>query len=109
MLESRFKTNLVSELEEMFPGCIITHLDPTETQGIPDLLILYGDRWAALEGKKSYQDYIHHQQPNQDYYVGIMNHMSFAAFIYPENKEEVLDELFKAFTCPRRPTRISRR
>ena len=109
MLESRFKTNLISELEEMFPGCIISHQDPNETQGIPDLLILYGDRWAALEGKKSYQDYIHHQQPNQDYYVGIMNHMSFAAFIYPENKEEVLDELFKAFTCPRRPTRISRR
>ena len=41
MLENKFKTKLVKELESMFPGCIITHLDPNEIQGIPDLLILY--------------------------------------------------------------------
>lgn len=105
MLENRFKTNLVGELEDMFPGCIILHPDPTEIQGIPDLLILYEDKWAALEGKK-YADAAH--QPNQDYYVDIMNDMSFAAFIYPENKEEVLHELQQAFK-PRRAARFSRR
>ena len=89
----------------MFPGCIITHLDPNEIQGIPDILILYEDRWAVLEGK-DYADAKH--QPNQDYYVDRMNNMSFAAFIYPENKEEVLYELQQALK-PRRTARISRR
>lgn len=104
MLENSFKTNLVNELEEMFPGCIVVHLDPNEIQGIPDLLVLYGKKWAALEGKKSKDA---PQRPNQGYYVRLMNRMSFAAFIYPENKEEVLHELQQTF-CPRRSTRISR-
>lgn len=93
MLENRFKTKLVAEIKNMFPGCIVLHPDPNEIQGIPDLLILYGDRWAALEGKK-HADATH--RPNQDYYVNKMNRMSFASFIYPENKEEVLYELQQA-------------
>lgn len=105
MLENTFKTNLIEELEEMFPGCIVVHLDPNECQGIPDLLILWGDRWAALEGKKSAKA---SHRPNQDYYVDLMNQMSFAAFIYPENKEEVLYELQTAFGTRRAP-RFSRR
>lgn len=104
MLENKFKTQLVSELEEMFPGCIVVHLDPNEIQGIPDLLVLYGNKWAALEGKKSANAT---RRPNQDYYVDLMNRMSFAAFIYPENKEEVLHELQQAFNV-RRSARILR-
>lgn len=94
MLENRFKTKLISELEEMFPGCIVIHMDPNEFQGIPDLLILYKDKWAALEGKKSADAPL---RPNQDYYVDLMNDMSYASFIYPENKEEVLYELQQTF------------
>ena len=93
-LESTFKKELTKEIETMFPGCIITHLDPTEIQGIPDLLVLHNNKWATLEGKKS-KDASH--RPNQDYYVEKMNNMSFSRFIYPENKEEVLDELRKTF------------
>ena len=104
MLENKFKTNLINEIEEMFPGCMVLHLDPNEVQGIPDLLILYKDKWAVLEGKKS--AYASHR-PNQDYYVNLMNDMSFAAFIYPENKEEVLYELQQTFRA-RRTTRVSR-
>lgn len=104
MLENRFKTELVSEIEDMFPGCIVVHLDPNEIQGIPDLLVLYENKWAALEGKKS-ANATH--RPNQDYYVDLMNKMSFAAFIYPENKEEVLHELQQAFRV-RRSTRVLR-
>lgn len=94
MLENRFKTNLVKELNAMFPGCIITHLDPNEIQGIPDLLILYKNKWAVLEGKKNARA---SARPNQPYYVDLMNDMSFAAFIYPENKDEVLDALYLHF------------
>lgn len=94
MLENRFKTKLVSELENIFPGCIITHLDPNEIQGIPDLLILYKNKWAALEGKKSAYASV---RPNQSYYVELMDKMSFASFIYPENKDEVVDALYLHF------------
>lgn len=94
MLENRFKTKLVNELEDLFPGCIVLHMDPNEIQGIPDLLILYGNKWAALEGKKSANAKV---RPNQPYYVDLMNRMSFASFIYPENKDEVLDELYLYF------------
>lgn len=105
MAENRFKTNLIKELRTLLPGCIIMHLDPNEIQGIPDLLILYEDKWAVLEGK-DYADAPH--RPNQDYYVELMNRMSFAAFIYPENKEEVLHELLQTLR-PSRSTRLSRR
>ena len=94
MLENKFKTKLISELEYMFPGCIITHMDPNEIQGIPDLLILYKNKWAALEGKKNATASC---RPNQEYYVDLMDRMSFASFIYPENKDEVLDSLYLHF------------
>ena len=92
-LERDFQAKLIKELKVMFKGCIIVKNDPNYIQGIPDLLILYNDRWAALEVKKS--EHAHHQ-PNQEYYVDLMNRMSFAAFIYPENKEEILYELQQA-------------
>ena len=94
MLENRFKTNLAAELRELFPGCMVLHLDPNEIQGIPDMIVLYRNKWAVLEGKKNANA---RHQPNQDYYVDLMNDMSFAAFIFPENKDEVLDELYEYF------------
>lgn len=93
-LENRFKTELIKELKLIFPGCMVMHLDPNEIQGIPDLIVLYKDKWAVLEGKKNANA---SHRPNQDYYVDKMNEMSYAAFIYPENKEEVLNELQQAF------------
>lgn len=93
-LEKNFQSKLKKELEEMFPGCIVTKLDSSLIQGIPDLLILYKDKWATLENKRSAKEA---KQPNQDYYVDKMNKMSFSRFIYPENKEEVLNELGEMF------------
>lgn len=95
MLESKFKSELKKELEETFLGCVLFDLDPHQIQGIPDLLILYEDKWAILECKR-------HQwasrRPNQEYYVELLNEMSYSNFIYPENKEEVLYELQQLFT-----------
>ena len=92
--EGKFQSSLKKELKEMFPGCVITKLDPNDIQGIPDLLILWKDRWAVLECKRSH-DATH--RPNQDYYVALLNDMSFSSFIFPENKEAVLHELQQAF------------
>lgn len=89
-LESEFQASLISELKDIFNGCVVIKNDPTYIQGFPDLLVLYRDRWAAFECKRSL--YSQHQ-PNQDYYVSYLNDMSFCRFICPENRKEVLDEL----------------
>ncbi len=94
MLENKFQAKLIKEIKRRFPGCIVMKNDPTYIQGIPDLLVLNNDRWAALECKKSAGA---KKQPNQEYYVNQMNAMSFSKFIYPENEEEVLNELQQAF------------
>lgn len=104
MLENKFQAELIKELKVRFKGCIVLKNDPNYIQGIPDLIVLYNNKWAALECKKSERA---SHQPNQEYYVDRMNQMSFASFIYPENKEEVLHELQSAFGS-RRTTRLSR-
>lgn len=95
MSESKFQAGLIRELKGLFPGCIVMKSDAGYIQGIPDLLILYNDRWASLECKKGP---CAKKQPNQEYYVGLMDRMSFSRFICPENKEEVLHELQQAFS-----------
>ena len=94
MKESAFQGDLIKQIKNEFPGCIVLKNDPNYIQGIPDLLILYKDKWAALECKRSKDA---KRRPNQEYYVLKMNKMSFARFVYPENKEEILDELQRAF------------
>lgn len=95
MLERDFQKALIKELKSRYPGCMVLKNDPNYIKAIPDLTILYGPHWATLEVKKS-ADAAHVN--NQDYYVEKMNEMSFSAFIFPENKEEVLNELDRFFT-----------
>lgn len=91
MKESEFQLEIKKTIKAKFPNAIIKKQDGL--QGFPDLLILNGNKWAALEVKRSSQA---HHQPNQENYISRMNSMSYASFIFPENKEEVLDEVFKA-------------
>ena len=102
--ESDFQAKLIAEIEEEFEGCYVFKNDPTYRQGFPDITILYKNRWAALECKKSEKE---KHQPNQDYYVEQLNQMSYSSFVYPENKEEVMDELQRALK-PGRASRVSR-
>ncbi len=90
MLERDYQKKLVIKLKEMFPGCLVMKNDAQLKQGIPDLLILHNNKWAALEVKNSEKA---HHQPNQDIYVDRLNGMSYATFIYPENEEQVFKEL----------------
>lgn len=94
MLERDFQADLIKEIKRMFPGCIVSKSDPCYTQGLPDLFIFWNDKWAALECKRNRGA---KKQPNQVFYVEKLNGMSFARFIYPENKEEILYELQQAF------------
>ena len=104
-LESKFQKELIDELYELYPGCVILKNDPHYRQGFPDLTILYKKRWAVLECKRGEKE---PHQPNQDRYVEKLNNMSYSAFIFPENKEKVLHELEQTFK-PRRKSRISER
>ena len=102
MLESRFQSGLIKELKKRFEGCIVMKNDADYIQGIPDLLVLYKDKWAALECKRDSKaiEKSKTNQPSQRYYVERMNNMSYASYICPENKKEVLDDLERTFRTP---------
>ena len=92
-LESKFQNELIKELEKLFPDAIIEKLKPIRHTGIPDLLILNGNKWATLECKRRKNS---KKRPLQEYWVNKMNEMSFSRFICPENKEVVLNEIQRA-------------
>lgn len=92
--ESSFQAALIRDLKDLFPGCIVLKNDPNYLQGIPDILVLYKDKWAALECKQSSKSA---RRPNQEYYVDILREMSYASFVCPENREDVLHDLQQAF------------
>lgn len=94
ILERNFQRDLIKEIKKRFKGSMVFKMDANRTQGIPDLLILFGKHWAALEVKRSAHA---SRRPNQEYYVDLMNKMSFAKFISPENKERILNELEQSF------------
>lgn len=88
--EAAYQAKLIKKIQRMFPECFILKNDPSENQGVPDILILFGIQWAMLEVKLSESSPM---QPNQEYYISMFDNMSFASFIYPENEEQVLDDL----------------
>jgi hypothetical protein len=98
MLESDYQAKLIKKIKRLLPGCYVLKNDTDYLQGIPDLLVLYRDRWAMLEVKP---DRLSPNQPNQTWYICELNDMSFAAFIYPAIEEEVLDALQQAFGIER--------
>lgn len=98
MKENKFQYQLIKKIKKRFPDCIVMKNDPSYIQGIPDLTILNGKNWACLECKRSSNA---KKRPNQGHYISKMKKMSYAAFVYPENEEEVLDELQQALSVRR--------
>ena len=90
MRESKFQAKLIKDIKERLPDCIVLKNDPTYLQGIPDLTVFNNNKWATLEVKKSANA---SHQPNQDYYVEMMDRMSFSRFVYPENRDTVFSDL----------------
>lgn len=104
-LESEFQRLLIEEIMRQYPGAIVLKNDPNYIQGIPDWSVFYKNNWAMLEMKKDINSKC---QPNQPYYVDLFNRMSYASFVYPQNKDQVLYELQYAFR-PRRSARVPQR
>lgn len=94
MTEAQYQAKLIKKIKVRFPGCVIVKNDPNYQQGFPDWTIFYGPKWGTLEVKKEKGA---STQPNQEYFVDLLNGMGFSAFIFPENEEEVLREMAHAF------------
>lgn len=98
MLESEIKADFKQCIKDnIFYGDMVHLVEPkTYQRSEPDLYILgHGRKWAAIEFKTAVDA---DRQPQQDRRMAILNHMSFARFVYPDNAVEVLDELEKLFT-----------
>ena len=93
--ESEFQSDLIKQIKKDLPGSLVLKNDSGYLQGIPDLVVMNGNQYALLEVKKS-PDEPH--QPNQDYYIDKAKQESFGKFIFPENKEEILSEMYDYFT-----------
>lgn len=100
--ETKYQNDLINRIKTLLPGCVVLRNDPNYIQGIPDILVLHHDTWAALEVKRSQSE---PQQPNQEHYVREFDKMSYASFVYPENEERVLFELQRSLK-PRRKARV---
>lgn len=94
MLERNWQAGFIEDIRAALPGCYIIKTSANYIQGFPDLLVLYKNRWAALECKRSNNAA---KQVNQEYYVGQLNDLSFSAFVSYQNQEEILHELQQAF------------
>lgn len=93
MQERDFQPKLIKEIKKRLPGCLVMKNDPNYIQGIPDLSVLYGSKWALLEVKKSKKA---SKQPNQPYYIQYAKDNAYGAIVSPENKEDILNELQQA-------------
>lgn len=94
MNENVYQAKLIKKLEKLFPGSLVMKNDPGYRQGIPDLTILYGKCWATLEVKATSSAPV---RPNQEHFIQRLDAMSFAAFINPDNEEDVLSALQRTF------------
>lgn len=93
--ESAFQKKFLDRIRREFPDCVILKNDPNYIQGIPDWIVLYDNKWIALEMKRSISS---PKRPNQEYYIDRLDGMSYAAFVYPENADDILDEIRFIFT-----------
>lgn len=93
--ESKFKSDLYKEIRERFPGAEVVVNDPGYIQGFPDATVyLPNGKYFLLEGKRECKS---SRQPNQGYYVEQSPLCKNARFVYPENKEEIMEELERRY------------
>lgn len=93
--EGAYKTELTKRIIKRFGRDVCEVIVLDSRQGLPDRLVVFkGGFWAFLEAKISATAT---RQPNQPYYIERFGRMCFAAFIYPENEEAVLNELAEEY------------
>lgn len=100
-VESRVQHTLIERLKETFPGCVVLKNDAGYKKNIPDLTVFYKDHYAMLEvkaSKKAYLASLHDDsRKNQEYWINKFGEWTFAAFVYPENMNDILEEMKEVF------------
>ena len=98
MLESEFRKAFLEEVQNRIDplnkGFLFFLNASNAFRSFPDIVILGSHKWAALEFKKSKRA---SHQPNQEYYINKLNEIGYASFVYPENAEEILNDLEELF------------
>lgn len=93
-LERQYQAYLIKTIERIVPGSIVLKNDSSYRQGIPDLVVFYGRRYAMLEVKrKRPRSGTSDFEPNQEWYIDLFRDWAFGACVFPENEEEVLSAL----------------
>jgi hypothetical protein len=95
-LESEFKKQVKQRIRERFPNLDLDFINTKPyNRSMPDTFVIGPWAWAALEFKRSA---LAAQQANQDYHIERLNRKGYATFVFPENLEEVLDDLEGVFS-----------
>lgn len=89
-LERNYQKRLTKKIRKRMPECIVLKNDSGYQQGIPDLSVLCPTGWAFLEVKREEGA---EEQPNQRWFVERAAEQQFGAFIYPDNEEDILNDL----------------
>lgn len=94
--ESKFEATVCKKIKSWDSKIRVHKNDPNSTsQGQPDRIVLFDGKFAMLEFKASRNAI---KQPNQEWWINYYNNGNgFAKFIYPENSEEVLNDLKNYF------------
>lgn len=92
MLETDYQNKILKPaIHERFPGCFVFKQDESQCQGIPDLIVLYGNQYAIIECKRSAKA---KYRPNQEFYLDMFTKWNVLAMTsYPENFEWTLEML----------------
>ncbi len=96
MLESEFKKRTIQRIKDRLPSLDLDFINTKPfNRSMPDTFVIGPWCWAALEFKRSEDA---DQQANQDYHIERLNRKGYARFVFPENVEEVLDDLEAVFS-----------
>lgn len=95
MIEGTYRSKLIKKLKVHFPGLIVLHNNPNQIKGIPDLTLLYHNRYAMLETKMAPNS---SKRPNQDTWISYFERQgAFSAFVNASNEKEIINELRRYF------------
>lgn len=90
LLESKFKKDTIRRISRKFSKLDLDFIDTSMYRSVPDTFIIAPYVWAALEFKRSEDA---PQRPNQNHHIERLNRKGYASFVFPENVEEVLNDL----------------
>lgn len=88
--EIPFERKFCKKLRDLHPDVYVMKNDASLVQGFPDRVIYFHDKYAILEFKRSANA---SRRPNQDWYINNFAQYTYSSYVYPENAEQVFNDL----------------